>query len=253
MASLYNISNKLINLFADIEAGGGEITEEQISHLAIAEEELKEKLDNYYKAILEWNADAAKCKEEEKRIAAVRKKYENRVNHLKTNMLAAVKQFGEEGKHNKFIELPSVRLFTKGTPAVDVNTARIDALIFHLDNIVRELVNNDMLDTNDEIDFEGLLAGINANCRAELGDDYEPYTMEDLLTLQLNVSVKLNAADLFTKGVNVLKGYVNNPLYGKIEDATSKDEWKSAIKVADNTNGKITLASIIVNESIQMK
>ena len=53
MASLYNISMELENLFAQIEEQEGEVTEEQLKKLEITENNLLEKVDNYVKVIKE--------------------------------------------------------------------------------------------------------------------------------------------------------------------------------------------------------
>ena len=54
MASLYNISMELENLFAQIEEQEGEVTEEQLKELEITENNLLEKVDNYVKVIKEY-------------------------------------------------------------------------------------------------------------------------------------------------------------------------------------------------------
>ena len=54
MSSLYKISEKLQEIFEELEEQGGEFTEEQLKELEITEEELKEKVDNYVKVIKEF-------------------------------------------------------------------------------------------------------------------------------------------------------------------------------------------------------
>ena len=101
MNSLYQISDELLSIFANIEANEGEVTEEELLALEIKQEELNEKLSSYKKAIRCWESDIDACKQEEKRIKAARQVKENRIDKLKDRMLGAVLQFGYEGKANK--------------------------------------------------------------------------------------------------------------------------------------------------------
>ena len=68
MKSLYQIEQDLLDIFEQIEEADGEITPEQEMALEINENNLKEKLSNYRKAITEWEGDIEKCKLEVKRI-----------------------------------------------------------------------------------------------------------------------------------------------------------------------------------------
>ena len=68
MSSLYKISEKLQEIFEELEEQGGEFTEEQLKELEITEEELKEKVDNYVKVIKEFKNSAEFCKKEKDNI-----------------------------------------------------------------------------------------------------------------------------------------------------------------------------------------
>ena len=70
MASLYNISMELENLFAQIEEQEGEVTEEQLKELEITENNLLEKVDNYVKVIKEYKNSSEFCKKEKENIYA---------------------------------------------------------------------------------------------------------------------------------------------------------------------------------------
>ena len=116
MQSLYEISDELLSIFNEIENNDGEVNEEQLQALEIAQENLQEKLASYKRAIRCWESDINACKEEEKRIKTARQVKENRIDKLKDRMLGAILQFGYEGKPNKkgktnhFYELPDGRI-----------------------------------------------------------------------------------------------------------------------------------------------
>lgn len=249
MASLYSIQEDILRLFDDIEEAGGEITDEQCEQLAIKEEELKDKLTNYHKALQSWTSDIANCKDEEKRIKAVRQKYENRISRLKENMLTAVQMFGSEGKTNRYIELPTVRLSTRSSKAVEVNTERINILIFAFSQLINDLVKDGILYTGEDIDLQGIVDVINANVIAEHGDDFKPFTIDDLTNLNLNISFNMSIYDYMIKGETVLDAMVNIPSKCTVGDNTLKETWKDAIE----NNRNITLAKIVNNQSLQIK
>lgn len=253
MASLYNIEQNLCSLLQTIEDNDGEVTDEQYNELLITEEELKTKLDQYHKAIKIWTADAVACKEEKKRINEVQKKYENRVSRLKESMLDAVIKFGQIGKSNKFIELPTVRLFTKQSKSVVVDEHRVNIFISEFERYIRELVSQDCLYASIDVDMQGILDCINANVRAEYGEDFEPFTMHDLTTIKLTISQTDTVYDLFKTG-DALVMYGKNFVKCIIENSTMKEDWNTAIEIAEKTNtSKITLASIQINQNLQMK
>lgn len=258
MASLYQISSDLLDLFSELENRETDWTDEQAEEFykkfSITEDELKSKLTNYYQAIQNWSSDMKECKEEEKRIAAVRKKYETRIERLKSAMLGAVQTFGSEGKTNKFIELPTVRLYTKGSKSVQVNDVRIEIFLTEFEQIVRELYNNGCLEFGEDVDYIGILDVINANVKAAYGDDFIPFTLEDFNNLEIEFKVTTTIPQLFKSKGKVLEAYCYDYTNMEIKHNTPKEVWKNAIKIAeDNNRDSITFAEIVTNESIQMK
>lgn len=255
MASIYNIQNELQELFNIIEESGGEITEEQIALLDIKQEELNVKLDNYVKAIKSWESDAKACKEEESRIAAVRKKYENRVKRLKDVMLIAVKQFGEEGKTgNKFKELPTIRIFTKSTSSVNVDEDRINIFISAFERYIHEICASGCLYTGEDIDLVGILDSINANCKAEQGDEFKLFTLADITNMKLEITHSMTISDYFRNGGTCLKAYSENRISSVIRNNTPKEDWKNAIQNGEQFDLSIpSVATIESKDSLQMK
>jgi len=253
MGSLYNISEDLFRLFDEIEENGGEITEEQEELLNIKQDELKAKLDNYQKAVSSWQGDVASCKEEEKRIKATRARYEHRIEFLKSAMLHAVQQFGEHGKTNMFIELPTCRLSTRASNSVEVNEERVKILINKFDSFIREVVSQGVLYTGENVDLRGIIDTINAQCKAEYGDDFLPFNTIDLIDMNISISFRGSIADfLYHKG-EILEQYGKSITANMVND-TSKDEWKAGIEDSIKLESDInTIARIKQNQSLQIK
>ena len=253
MASLYQISEDILRIFNDVESAEGEITDEQYDALCIKQEELKEKLDSYVKAIKSWEVDEKALKDEKKRFNDRQNVYKNRIERLKKAALDAVLMFGEHGKTNMFIELPNFRIFTKASKSIEVDEQRINIFIKAFESYIRELVDAGILYAGKDVDLQGILDVINANVIAEQGENFEPYTINDLISLKLNISQTASVYDLFKSGL-ALNLYGKEPIYTHIENATTKDDWKVIISSANIAKTSIpTMAKEVTNQSLQIK
>ena len=253
MQSLYEISDELLSIFNEIENNDGEVNEEQLQALEIAQENLQEKLASYKRAIRCWESDINACKEEEKRIKAARQIKENRIDKLKDRILGAVLQFGYEGKPNKkgktnhFYELPDGRIFTKTTESVEINENRINILINLLIEICKEDIES--LSINKEELYNDILNKINEKLHL-FYEGQEDFTIDDLNLLVFNYSVEINLKDLICKYANNIKDYkeMEIPFLG-----LSFITPKSMLKLALDGGNDLTIAKIKETQSITIK
>lgn len=250
MSSLYYISQDIYRIFDAIEAAEGEITDDQYSELQIKQEELKEKLDAYVKAVKEFQANADFCKNEKKSINDRQNIYKNRVEKLKSAMLDAVNAFGEQGKTNKFIELPTCRIFTKTSKSIEADEIRLNILSKEFYRLICELVRNGVLYTGEDVDLQGILDVINANVIAEQGEGFEPFTIQDLIQCKLRVSMYTSIYDCFRSNEYLIKQIVNNPIISKVDAEICKDDCKFII---ENTDNKLTIAKQVISNNLQIK
>lgn len=252
MASLYQISKDILDIFVEIE-NQEEVTDNQYELLCIKEEELKTKLDSYVKAIKTFEADEKALKDEKKRFNDRQTILKNRIDRLKKAALNAVLEFGEQGKSNMYIELPTFRLSSRTTNSVEIDEDRINIFIEEFERYVRELVDAGILYAGKDVDLQGILDCINANVRADYGDDFEPFTINDLIAIKINVSQTASVYDLFKSGL-ALNLYGKEPINTKMENVTTKDDWKTIIECANTTNtSQPTMAKIVKNQSLQIK
>lgn len=250
MSTLYNISEDIYRIFDAIEAAEGEVTDEQYSELQIKREELKEKLDSYVKAVKEFQANADFCKNEKKFINDRQNIYKNRVEKLKSAMLDAVIAFGEQGKSNKFIELPNCRIFTKTSKSVEADEVRLNILSNEFYRLICELVRNGVLYTGEDVDLQGILDVINTNVIAEQGEGFEPFTIQDLIQCKLYISTTVSIYDCFRSNEHIIRQIVNNPINSIMDVEICKDDCKFVI---ENTNDKLTIAKQVINDNLQIK
>lgn len=254
MASLYEISNDILRIFNDVEVAEGEITDEQYDALQIKQEELKEKLTNYVKAIKSWEVDEKALKDEKKRLNDRQTVFKNRIERLKKAMLEAVINFGETGKNNKFIEFPNVRIFTKNTQSVKINETRINILIYKFRDLIQELVQQGILYTGEDVDLVGILDSINAQCIAEFGEDFSPFNISDLKYIKINISYTDTIEELLKNNPDILQHLGKEVFRTEVINATSKDEMKRVINICQTLEqDQPTVGIIVNNQSIQFK
>lgn len=254
MSSLYDISNNILSIFNEIELADGGVTDEQYDALVIKQEELKTKLDAYVKAIKSWEVDEKALKDEKKRFNDRQNVFKNRIERLKKAALDAVLTFGEQGNSNMFIELPTCRLFSRASKAIEVNEERTKILVNIFERYVRELVDAGILYTGGDVDMEGILDVINANAKAEQGDNFEPFTMMDLVSVKLTISQTQSIYDFLRNGHNALTMYGQEPIYTTLEESTSKDDLKKVIESTEQSNCALpTVAKVVINQSLQIK
>ncbi len=253
MNSLYQISDELLSIFANIEANEGEVTEEELLALEIKQEELNEKLSSYKKAIKCWESDIDACKQEEKRIKAARQVKENRIDKLKDRMLGAVLQFGYEGKANKkgktnhFYELPDGRIFTKTTESTEINENRINILINLLIEICKEDIES--FPYNNEEFFEFILNNVNEKLHV-FYEGQEDFTLIDLKSAVFTYSVDVDIKNLILYYSRFIKEYdeLGLPFLG-----LSYITPKAIIKTMLDLEEDLTIAKIKETQSITIK
>jgi hypothetical protein len=253
MQSLYQISDELLSIFNEIESNDGEVNEEQLQALEIAQENLQEKLSSYKKAIRCWEADIDACKQEEKRIKATRQVKENRIDNLKDRMLGAVLQFGYEGKPNKkgktnhFYELPDGRIFTKTTESTEINENRINILINLLIEICEDNIR--VFPYENEEFYEFILNKLNEKLHLYY-EGQEDFTIDDLKLLVFNYSIEINLKDLIYKYADNIKDdkEMGIPFLG-----LSFVTPKSILKLALDAGNELTIAKIKETQSITIK
>lgn len=259
MASIYNITTELEDIFLELEENGGELTPELEERLVITQESLKSKLDSYRKAYTVLNLEAESCKKEEQRLAVLRKTKENNAERLKGVMLDAVIAYGDLGKSgNKVINLVDSKLYTKNTKCVEIdenlNQIFIDLVLEHL----QSLWDNDMIDSNFSFSRDVLLEQINdkfteryseqsARLREETGGYF---TLDDLDCIKVKFEIEKPIGDLANKiNFDLLNTFFNH----QHEMTRSSSVNKTTMKNILNDGRDISIAKLVENTSLIIK
>lgn len=253
--SLYEISDELQQIINNIEENGGEVDEFTLEALEIKQEELENKIENYCNAITMINSDVDCCKNEKQRINNIQNTKKNIVEKLKARILEAVLKWGSDGKSgNKVLNLPTRKLFTKTTEKFIADDDRIATLSRFVQSYILELKKQGILMTGQDIDLKGMIAAINSIIRAEKGESYEPFTLNDLNYIELEISTKCSLASLFDGSHDFAIDAMINPSASVLTEADSKNLTTSLTTAKDlHIEPTVTLGHLDYAYSLTIK
>lgn len=210
--SLYEIQDELQQIIDNIEENGGEVDEFTEEALKIKQEEFESKIESYCNAITMLKSEAECCKNEKQRINNIQNTKKNIVEKLRDRILDAVLLWGTPGKNgNKVLNLPTRKLFTKFTPTFVPNSDRVITLSNYFKSYILELKRNGILTTGQDIDLKGMMAAINALIRTEKGEDYPPFTVNDLNYINFEIDIKCSFTEMFNGSHDFIFDVINSP------------------------------------------
>lgn len=258
MASLFNISSELKSIIEEIEYNGGEVTDEILEQLAITEDNLKDKLSNYRKYITASQGEISILKEEIARLQGLVKSKDKTINRLKSNMLQAVNDFGEEGKSgNKVIDLIDCKLYTRNSNVIAVNEEKANLLVELVFDVFKDMYDcgmiaygNNAYDTNTQIIAQEFIDRVNehGHTSGKLEDDYN-YSVDDLHIIKMKFTTECFLNELITDSkTSIIGNYFEQEETSNISIEVPKIIAKSYIE-----NSNITIANKEISQSLQIR
>lgn len=253
--SLYEIQDELQQIIDNIEENGGEVDEFTEEALKIKQEEFESKIESYCNAITMLKSEAECCKNEKQRINNIQTTKKNIIEKLKDRILEAVLNWGTTGKTgNKVLNLATRKLFTKFTPTFTPNSDRIITLSNYFKSYILELKRNGILVTGQDIDLKGMMAAINALIKAEKGEDYPPFTINDLNHIDFEIDIKCSFAQMFDGSHNFIFDVINNPNAHVLTTVDEQNAKQSIITAAElNIEPTCTLGFVENKPSLIIK
>lgn len=120
--NLYQIEQDLLELYAQVEENGGEITPEIEERLNITQENFTNKLENYTKFVKVLEGDIALMDSEIERINKLKQTKQNLVNRLELSMLNALKLFGNKDPKKDIwrFDLITFKLSTRQSQSIEI-------------------------------------------------------------------------------------------------------------------------------------
>lgn len=120
--NLYQIEQDLLELYAQIEENGGEITPEIEERLNITQENFTNKLENYTRFVKVLEGDVVLMDSEIERINKLKQTKQNLVNRLELSMLNALKLFGNKDPKKDIwrFDLITFKLSTRQSQSIEI-------------------------------------------------------------------------------------------------------------------------------------
>lgn len=253
--NLYFIEQELLDIFDTLEENGGELTPEIEERLSIAQEDFKDKIENYTHVISKYNADINFIKAEQKRLKELADAKAKVVERLSKIMIEAIDKFGDEKPKSKakFVDFGTGIVGVRNSKAVQLNEDVLNRVDIALDDMLKDLHLTNSLDVVDKISKDDIIA---LSAEPEFEDDGNgtliPKVSEsDLEYMDVEVSAKIPLKKILSgEAYPAIRELMRN---NNIKHKTSAS--KSFLKGELEQNGSCAphLARLVTNKSITIK
>lgn len=240
--NLFEISNDFRALIDAIEDSDGEITPEIEEALSITEENGKQKIDDYVKAIKAVESDIDACKLEKKRIAEVQDRKQRLLDKLKSIVTNYVAEFGNITKTGgRYIDCPTYKVSVRNSDSCEIDEEIIAKCNACVTGMIERLAYNNMLGR--DLDYKGLAYN---TIKEELG-----YEVSDEIFKHIKVSVnfELDGDQIFNSDNETLLQAYSQADTVEFNFSSSKTDCKNAIKAGTF----IPFAKLVNNKSLNIK
>ena len=188
--TIYDIQNDLLNLFDEIEANEGVLTEELEQKLNITQDAFKTKIKSYTNYIKHLENQIAEIKEEKQRLDNLKKSKEKTIERLKDVMVYAINQFGDVNKSgNHYVDYGTGKVTIKPTESINISDAILTGIT---DTIIQYFEFANM--TNQQKDFDSLEDLVD-DINSHKTDDQPTITTDDLQLINGNFTLDANLND----------------------------------------------------------
>ena len=119
---------------------------------------------------------------------------------------------------------------------------------------ILELKRNGILVTGQDIDLKGMMAAINALIRTEKGENYPPFTVNDLNYIEYGFTGKYSLAQMFDGSHDFLFDIINSPNVEVSTEANEKDAKQSIITTTElGIEPTCTIGAVVDKPSLTIK
>ena len=220
--------------------------------LNITQESLYDKIKSYISVIHRYEDDLEAIKRETTRLSNLKKSKEKIVERLKSVVLKAVEEFGDENKNGvKSIDFGTGKVSTRKSEAVQLYDDNIEHIIKCLNNILDVETYNNQLDVIDSINKEALIDKIASTPMgsAEVGISVSD---EDLDHVSLQLVTGFPLTDVLNgKAWTVIRETIKNNPHFVLQPNVNKTDMKAELKINGACAPKI--AKLINNKSLTIK
>lgn len=247
MASVFQISKDLLDVFAELEENGGELTEELEAKLNVSQTDFKFKIKSYTDVIKYTDGEIDMIDKEIARLKELKESKEKAIARLEKVIIWATNMFGEENKNgNKFIDFGTGKVSVRNTKKVEVNSDYTDAIV---QNIFSYL---NMLNYTKELQYEDSVSP--ELCIEALKQMENPLavTADELNNIKASFNFDVNLKDLLNgQGLEFTKRLLSFINTYKVKSNVSKSDLKTTIE-----EGKVDVSNIghiVENQTVTIK
>lgn len=253
MASIYNIQQDLLDIFAQVEENEGELTPELEEQLNITQDEFKDKIQAYTNVIKQFELEIKGIKEEQDRLNNLKKSKEKTIDRLKDIIKTAIMYFGDTTKTgSKFIDYGLGKVSLRRSENIELDDDSLKKFInrfisyFQWLNYRNEFDYTE-LNTKEIVDY--------CNQKEDTGCDIEydtDFQETDIEALQAILDLKINLKDLITteKGQKLIKAMLE---YSPIIDAKPVVDKKAIKDNIKNNTICPTFAKLVSKQNVIIK
>lgn len=230
--SLFTITQSLNDIFDRIEDAGGEITPEIEQELEIKQDELESKCASYISAIRYMESNIEACKKEKQRIDSIKKRDENRIQTMKSNLKNAAIMFGNATKTGGYkLKAGLSSITVSRSTATVIDNDMIEFILSYLQEFVIEYFHTQSVEdySNDSDIINKFTEKLNEYISENTPEGEEPisFSEDDLSYL----TVRYTSSQMqFTEIIKNAPLMASLSCFGSIENETTATSMKEAIK-----------------------
>lgn len=251
MSNIFNIQQKLLAIFDEIEENEGDITPELEEQLSIKQEEFRDKIKSYSNVVKMLENDIVDIKAEKARLNDLQKSKEKTIERLKKIMIDAVELFGDTTKSGgKYLDFGTGKVSIRNTQVVEVEEDVTDRFVNRALSCLCWYQQNNQLDT---ITTDDILDYCNSKSPDEETneEDITILSKEDIAQIKANIDLDISVNDLLTteSGIKLAKALAEYSVF-TCKAKVSKSDIKTKAK---ESNVMPVFAKLVNNKTLTIK
>ena len=245
--NIFEIQQELLDIFAELEENGGELTEELEQKLNVTQENFKTKVKGYSDVIKVNKSEIDLIDKEIARLKTLKESKEKAIERLSKVIAQAITLFGDETKTGgKYFDYGTGKISVRNNQKVEIDTDRTDAIAKSVFNYFNALAYTRELSQISELDEQECREAIK---NSEGGIEFNA---DELYNIPATLTFDVNLRDLLAnKGVTFMQqffAFVNNY---KVKSNVSKSIMKD--EILNGTSDISKIAHIVETQSITIK
>lgn len=245
--NIFQISQELLDIFAELEENGGELTEELEAQLAISQADFKTKVKSYGDVIKYTEAEIDLIDKEMARLKDLKESKKKAIARLEKIIIWAVGMFGETTKSGgKFIDFGTGKVSVRNSEKVETNTDVTDRAVKNFLSYINMLEYNRELDNYSGVDCKDI-----CNALAE-GDNPVTINEDELATISANLSFDVPLKELlYGNGFEFIRHFIKFVNNYKAKSNVSKTELKDLLK--EGSSDLTHIAELVPSQTVTIK